>query len=312
MFYLIMSGVSFMVLLVFVLLGVAFFSLLERKVLSYIQNRKGPNKLGVIGIFQPFSDALKLFSKEYFKLKYINFLLYMVCPLLMFIFSLMIWLVLPMVGNWLNFEFNLLLLFCFVSISVYFIVMMGWSSNSLYAVLGAMRSLVQVISFEVGFMFLMLIMFIYFMSLSFFYLSFYQTFWFMLFMWGPYIIFNIMILIELNRTPFDLTEGESELVSGFNVEYFSSSFAMIFMSEYMMIIFMSILSVLIFSSLTFESMNFYLMVLLMIFYVVWIRGVVPRIRYDFMMLFLWKKCLPMIMNLLMFYLMILFFIMSIS
>nr|AXS66288.1 NADH dehydrogenase subunit 1 [Chrysomeloidea sp. 1 KM-2017] len=290
-------------LIILVLVGVAFLTLFERKILGYIQIRKGPNKLGFMGLLQPFSDAMKLFCKEQtFPLKS-NLNLYYLCPILNLFLSLFLWQSIP----FFSFHYSFLLSFLFFlsvsSFSVYMIMLAGWSSNSNYSLLGSLRSVAQTISYEVS-MILILLSFL-FMILSFdlFDLSKFQNYiWFLIFMFPLCFMWLVTSLAETNRTPFDFAEGESELVSGFNVEYSSGGFAMIFMAEYSSIMFMSFFSCLLFLGGNLFSLIFYLKVGFLMFFWIWVRGTLPRFRYDKLMYMAWKTYLPVSLNLLLFYL----------
>nr|ARX96639.1 NADH dehydrogenase subunit 1 [Osmia excavata] len=293
MFYL--NLIYLLIMLMMVLVGVAFLTLLERKILGYIQIRKGPNKVGIKGMLQPFSDAIKLFSKEYMYLDKINLYMYMLGPMIMLIISILYWLLMPYFIKWMDFKFGLVYLFLMLSLSVYPIMMMGWSSNSIYSMLGCLRSISQSISFEVSlfFMFFVMMMFIEGFSLEMFMKFQFNVIFFFLF-FPLYYMLIVSMMIELNRAPFDLIEGESELVSGFNVEYYSSSFSLIFMGEYMMILFMSFIMVMIFFNFNYSIMTL-LMILYHNFFFIWIRSVMPRIRYDELMYMCWKKFLSFIL-----------------
>nr|QNO34141.1 NADH dehydrogenase subunit 1 [Osmia pedicornis] len=293
MFY--FNLIYLLIMVIMILVGAAFLTLLERKILGYIQIRKGPNKVGIKGMLQPFSDAIKLFSKEYMYLDKINLYMYMLGPMIMLVISMLYWLLMPYYTNWMNFKFGLVFLFLMLSLSVYPSMMMGWSSNSIYAMLGCLRSISQSISFEVSlfFMFFIIMMFIEGFSLELFTkFQFNINFFFLFF--PLYLMLIVSMMIELNRAPFDLIEGESELVSGFNVEYYSSSFSLIFMAEYMMILFMSLIMVIIFFNFGYSILTL-LMILYHNFFFIWIRSIMPRIRYDELMYMCWKKFLSFIL-----------------
>nr|AML26807.1 NADH dehydrogenase subunit 1 [Leiodidae sp. BMNH 1274772] len=294
--------ISLLLLLVSVLIGVAFLTLLERKVLSYIQIRKGPNKVGFIGVLQPFSDAIKLFSKEITLPFLSNLNIFYMSPILNLMMGLLIWLCLPMFTFFLNFNYSFLYFLCCSSLSVYMIMLSGWSSNSNYSMLGGMRSIAQTISYEVSFCLLMLSFFIMIESLSLIDLMKFQKFFWFLFLYFPLCLLWISSsLAETNRTPFDLAEGESELVSGFNVEYSSGGFALIFLAEYSNILFMSFLGSLMFMGGNLFSMMFFFKVLMLSFLWIWVRGTLPRFRYDKLMYLAWKSYLPITLNFLFFF-----------
>nr|YP_010626050.1 NADH dehydrogenase subunit 1 [Inocellia digitiformis]WBK02848.1 NADH dehydrogenase subunit 1 [Inocellia digitiformis] len=297
-----MIFINALLLIICLLVGVAFLTLLERKVLGYIQIRKGPNKVGFMGLLQPFSDAIKLFSKEQTFPIYSNYLMYYFSPILSFMLSMIVWLVMPYYFMMINFNLGILFMLCCLSMGVYGLMIAGWSSNSMYSLLGGLRSIAQTISYEIS-LALILLSFILLM-LSFNFLSFlkYQYFSWMLIISLPLMLMWLAtMLAETNRTPFDFAEGESELVSGFNVEYSSGGFALIFLAEYLSILFMSMLFVMIFMGGYSMSLVFYMKMLFMSFFFLWVRGTLPRFRYDKLMYLAWKCYLPFSINMLMFY-----------
>nr|YP_010990564.1 NADH dehydrogenase subunit 1 [Aplos simplex]WOW98878.1 NADH dehydrogenase subunit 1 [Aplos simplex] len=284
-------------LFIFVFVGVAFFTLFERKILSYVQFRKGPNSVGLMGLFQPFSDALSLFSSEFYYLIFGNYFIYYFVPILGLVVSLMFWILYPMFFNFISFYLGLLFFVCCSGLGVYFIMIAGWSSNSVYSMLGCMRSLAQSISYEVCFFLIILVLVIYVESFNLIDYFFFQNYvWFFFLMIPLFFIFFSCILAETNRSPFDFSEGESELVSGFNVEYSSFSFSLFFLSEYSSMMFMSFFSVLFFFGGDFFNFFFYLSVLFFIYLFIWIRGTLPRYRYDKLMYLSWKCYLPVVLN----------------
>nr|YP_009441733.1 NADH dehydrogenase subunit 1 [Anatis ocellata]AOY39278.1 NADH dehydrogenase subunit 1 [Anatis ocellata] len=291
----------FIILIVGILVGVAFLTLMERKILGYIQVRKGPNKVGYMGILQPFGDAIKLFSKEQIFPYMSNILIFIFSPILNLLLSLFLWLSVPFYCYYLNFNFSVLFFFSISSLGVYTIMMSGWSSNSNYSLLGSLRSVAQTISYEVS-MFLILLSFLVLtLSLNLYDFIYYQKFIWFLFLNLPLsIMWFISSLAETNRTPFDFAEGESELVSGFNVEYSGVGFAFIFMAEYSNILFMSMISVLIILGGDFYSWFFFMKLVFLSFLWIWIRGTLPRYRYDKLMYLTWKVFLPVSLNFFMF------------
>nr|YP_009228294.1 NADH dehydrogenase subunit 1 [Epicauta chinensis]YP_010989339.1 NADH dehydrogenase subunit 1 [Epicauta sibirica]AKL79043.1 NADH dehydrogenase subunit 1 [Epicauta chinensis]WOV67161.1 NADH dehydrogenase subunit 1 [Epicauta sibirica] len=302
LFDLFLLFVSLLVLIVCVLVGVAFLTLLERKVLGYIQIRKGPNKVGFMGILQPFSDAIKLFSKEQTFPLMSNLNIYYFSPMINLFISLLLWMAMPFVTMIMSFDLSILFFLSISSVSVYTVMLAGWSSNSSYSLLGSLRSVAQVVSYEVS---LALI----FMSFIFLVLSMNLIDFMMVqkFIWLFFLVFPLAFmwvisgLAETNRTPFDFAEGESELVSGFNIEYSSGGFALIFLAEYSSILFMSMICVLLFLGGDLYSFMFFLKLTFVSFLWIWVRGTLPRFRYDKLMYLAWKSFLPCSLNYLLFF-----------
>nr|ALO76818.1 NADH deshydrogenase subunit 1 [Agrilus biguttatus] len=293
-FTLLISGI---LLVVCVLLGVGFLTLLERKVLGYIQIRKGPNKVGILGLPQPLGDGLKLFFKEQVSPLMSNFYIYYLSPVLNLFLALLIWFCMPFWFGFLNFNFGVLFFLCCSSLGVYAIMLSGWSSNSIYSLLGSLRSVAQTISYEVSLALVLMSFLIFIMSLNLFNFMTYQYYiWMMLIFLPLAMIWFITSLAETNRTPFDFAEGESELVSGFNVEYSAGGFALIFLAEYANILFMSMLFSLFFMGGDFFSLSFFFKLVFVSFCFIWVRGTLPRYRYDKLMSLSWKSFLPVVLN----------------
>nr|ALO70846.1 NADH deshydrogenase subunit 1 [Phloeopora testacea] len=294
--------ISSLIMIIGVLVGVAFLTLLERKVLGYIQIRKGPNKLGYKGILQPFSDAIKLFSKESVYPMMSNYNFYYFSPIMNLFLSLLLWMCMPMITNLYSFNLGVLFFLCISSMGVYSIMISGWASNSNYSLLGSLRSVAQTISYEVSLALILLSFLFLIMSFDLLKFMLYQEMlWFMFLFFPLAMIWVVSCLAETNRTPFDFAEGESELVSGFNVEYSSGGFALIFLSEYSSILFMSMMCVLLFMGANLYSLFFYLKLSFMAFLWVWVRGTLPRFRYDKLMYLAWKSFLSISLNFLFFY-----------
>nr|CAH59883.1 NADH dehydrogenase subunit 1 [Zygaena ignifera] len=294
--------IGVLLLILGVLIGVAFLTLLERKVLGYIQIRKGPNKVGIIGILQPFSDAIKLFTKEQTYPMFSNYMSYYFSPIVSFILSLMIWLLIPYYFNMISFNLGLMFFFCCTSLGVYSVMIAGWSSNSNYALLGGLRSVAQTIFYEVSLVLIMMSAIIFIMDFNLMMLNEYQNIiWFFFLMIPLSLCWFSSSLAETNRTPFDFAEGESELVSGFNIEYSSGGFALIFMAEYSSILFMSMFFCLMYLGGYNLSLIFYLKLSLISFLFIWVRGTLPRYRYDKLMYLAWKSYLPISLNFIIFF-----------
>nr|QLY90330.1 NADH dehydrogenase subunit 1 [Pollenia rudis] len=291
-----------LLLIIFVLVSVAFLTLLERKVLGYIQIRKGPNKVGIMGIPQPFCDAIKLFTKEQTYPLLSNYISYYFSPIFSLFLSLLLWLCMPFFVKLFSFNLGLLFFLCCTSLGVYTVMIAGWSSNSNYALLGGLRAVAQTISYEVS-LALVLLSFVFLIggyNMLMFYK--YQMFiWFLFIMFPMSLVWFSISLAETNRTPFDFAEGESELVSGFNVEYSSGGFALIFLAEYASILFMSMLFCMMFLGADVFSFLFYLKLTFVSFMFIWVRGTLPRFRYDKLMYLAWKSFLPFSLNFLLFF-----------
>nr|AYR05233.1 NADH dehydrogenase subunit 1 [Coleoptera sp. ACP-2013] len=296
------SVIFMLILIICVLVGVAFLTLLERKVLGYIQIRKGPNKVGFMGIPQPFCDAIKLFSKEQTYPLLSNYIMYYYSPIMSLFLSLLLWLIIPY--SLILFSFNLGLLFFLActSLGVYTVMIAGWSSNSSYSLLGGLRAVAQTISYEVSLALILMSFMILIESFSLMEFFLYQKYIWMIFLSLPLgFVWFVSSLAETNRTPFDFAEGESELVSGFNVEYSSGGFALIFLSEYSSILFMSMLFCVMFLGSNLISFMFFLKMVFLSFCFIWVRGTLPRYRYDKLMYLAWKSFLPLALNYLFLY-----------
>jgi len=275
-----------------VLLAIAFYTLLERKILRYVQLRKGPNKVGLWGIVQPLADAVKLFTKEKLMPYGRNQYIFLFAPVFGLVLGLSVWYLYPSSYRTKYVCWGLLLFFCITSLNVYGTILAGWASNSKYAFLGALRASAQTISYEVRILLLLLF--------SAFLL--YSCSWEQTLKVGFPIIFLIVpislvwftrTVAETNRAPFDFAEGESELVSGFNVEYGGGLFALLFLAESARILFISIATaVWFFSQSTITSLSLAIQVLSMAILFLLIRGAYPRFRYDLLMILCWKSFLP--------------------
>lgn len=296
--------ISFLILLVFMLISIAYLTLLERKFMASIQRRRGPNVVGVFGLLQPLADGMKLLLKETILPSYSNLVVYLLAPIFTFFCSIVLWLVLPFEEGYVLYDFPLGLLYILAisSLGIYGIVFSGWSSNSKYAFLGGLRSAAQMISYELslGLIILSVILvtgsfhlgeIVNNQSLSFNAVTLFPL----------WILFIVCMLAETNRAPFDLPEAEAELVAGYNVEYSSIAFALFFLGEYTNILFMSALATVLFLGgyipiIPFLPLTgilwFSIKCLFHIFIFVWVRATFPRFRYDQLMKLGWKFLLP--------------------
>nr|AJE61451.1 NADH dehydrogenase subunit 1 [Batrachuperus pinchonii] len=283
-----------------VLLAVAFLTLVERKVLGYMQLRKGPNIVGPMGILQPIADGLKLFIKEPIRPSTSSQILFMAMPILALTLSLIIWIPLPMPNNLSNINLGILFIIALSSLAVYSVLGSGWASNSKYALIGSLRAVAQAISYEVTLGLILLCLVLLTGSFSLMNFNVTQEFvWLIIPAWPMAAMWFISTLAETNRAPFDLTEGESELVSGFNVEYAGGPFALFFLAEYANILMMNTLSAILFFGMTYNPFypEIYTLILMiktaiLSMFFLWIRASYPRFRYDQLMHLIWKNFLP--------------------
>lgn len=291
-----MPFIRSLLLIICVIIRVAFLTLLERKVLGYIQIRKGPNKIGYFGILQPFCDAIKLFTKEQILPFLSNRIVYYFSPVFSLFLSLFIWLCIPYIIKLYSFDLGVLFFFCCISFGVYIVILAGWSSNSVYALLGSLRAIAQTISYEVALVLILISILFIIGSFNLIYFDLYQkNIWFLVLFFPIGLMWIISRLAETNRTPFDFAEGESELVSGFNVEYGAGGFALIFLAEYARILFMRMLFSLLFLGSEVISFFFFLKLTFISFFFIWVRGSLPRYRYDKLINMAWKSYLPTVL-----------------
>nr|YP_010983458.1 NADH dehydrogenase subunit 1 [Euprotomus aratrum]WOK41625.1 NADH dehydrogenase subunit 1 [Euprotomus aratrum] len=300
-----LSIISCLFSYVCILLAVAFFILLERKGLSYIQIRKGPNKVGLAGLPQPIADAAKLLTKEIAKPTMANYSPYFIAPIFSLILALLLWQLYPSSYSLNYFKWGILFFLCVSALNVYGTLLAGWSSNSKYALLGSLRAIAQTISYEVSMALILLFPLFIIGSFSFIEIKETQNMVWLGFLMLPVsFIWYTTCVAETNRAPFDFAEGESELVSGFNIEYGAAGFALIFLAEYANILIMSLFSALLFfggENMIFFSNDiiFMVKVLFFAFAFIWVRGSYPRFRYDLLMNLTWKGFLPAALALLM-------------
>ena len=290
------------------LVSVAYLTILERKLLGSIQRRRGPNVVGFLGLLQPFADGLKLFSKETIFPKDSNVYVFILAPLITFILSLIGWAAIPLSEGIVMSDMNLgvLYLFSISSLSVYGIILAGWSSNSKYPFLGALRSAAQMISYEVsiGFIIVNVCLCSGSFNLSSIVLA-QKNVWFVIPLFPMFVLFYISMLAETNRHPFDLPEAESELVSGYNVEYSAVTFSLFFLGEYSNILLMSTFSSLLFLGGWLPLFDFYpfnalpgsfwlsIKIIFGVIFFILTRAALPRYRYDQLMDIGWKSFLPL-------------------
>nr|APQ40273.1 NADH dehydrogenase subunit 1 [Viverricula indica] len=296
-----MFMINVLSLIVPILLAVAFLTLVERKVLGYMQFRKGPNIVGPYGLLQPIADAVKLFTKEPLRPLTSSMSMFIMAPILALSLALTMWVPLPMPYPLINMNLGVLFMLAMSSLAVYSILWSGWASNSKYALIGALRAVAQTISYEVTLAIILLSILL--MNGSFTLTTLIITqehMWLIIPSWPLAMMWFISTLAETNRAPFDLTEGESELVSGFNVEYAAGPFALFFLAEYANIIMMNILTTILFFGAfhnphlpELHTANFTIKTLLLTIAFLWIRASYPRFRYDQLMHLLWKNFLPL-------------------
>jgi NADH-quinone oxidoreductase subunit H len=307
MFFYIKIILYFLSLILPLLIAVAYFTLIERQILAAIQRRQGPNIVGVFGLLQPLADGLKLFLKETILPKSSNIIIFVLAPVFTFALALSGWIIIPFGDGFSlsNLNVGLLYVFAISSLSVHSVIMAGWSSNSKYAFLGALRSAAQMISYEVsmGITIISVILLSGSLNLNEIVIS-QKKLWYCIPLFPMFIIFFICALAETNRHPFDLPEAEAELVSGYNVEYSAMSFALFFLAEYSNIILMCSMTVILFFGGWFPIIDiwpfyyipgviwFSFKTLFFIFLFILIRGTLPRYRYDQLMRLGWKVFLP--------------------
>lgn len=309
-----------LVVVVPILIAVAYFTLIERKILGSIQRRRGPNVIGFLGVLQPLSDGFKLLVKEILLPSSSNKILFVMAPFITFVLSLMNWVVIPITASSSITQVPLSILFIFAvsSLGVYGVLISGWASNSKYAFLGSLRSAAQMLSYEVSLGFIIIIFFLFTGSLDIISIvAIQENFWFSIFLSPLFAIFFTTALAETNRHPFDLPEAEAELVSGYNVEYSAMNFALFSLGEYSNMLVMSALNVLLFfggwsypavlKNIINHNLNFwyafwlevfvnsfFFSIKLSFFVVLYIfmRAALPRYRYDQLMNLGWKIFLP--------------------
>ena len=290
--YLIRRICDLLILLILVLVNIAFITLLERKILGYSQRRLGPNKPSFIGILQPIADAVKLFLKNFVAPSKTHNLVFYISPGIRLFLVLWVWLIIPLEFERNFFSLSVILILIILSLNVYPLLLRGWGSRNKYSMMGSLRRVAQTISYEISLALIIIILIIYRRFLRFDFSNKFKIYYRIIsitpFMFSLWIISS---LAETNRTPFDFSEGERELVSGFNTEYSSGGFALIFIAEYGRIYFLSIITSVIFRF----SANFLVVRLWtrrIVFIWVWTRTTFPRYRYDLLINLAWKRILP--------------------
>ncbi len=294
-----------LLILVPVLMGMAYATYFERKALGAFQLRRGPNRVGPFGLWQPFADAVKVFTKETIIPAGANRGLFLLAPMITFVLACLAWAVIPVYPNWAaaNINVGILYLFAISSLGVYGVIVAGWASNSKYAFLGAMRSAAQMVSYEVsiGFVLVSVLMCVGSLNLN-AVVQAQSHVWFCFPMLPMFVVFLVSMLAECNRAPFDLPEGESEIVAGFFVEYSAMAFALFYLGEYTNMIMMSALASILFLGgwqapfgLSFIPGTIWLIakICLIMFFFFWVRATFPRYRYDQLMRLGWKIFLPL-------------------
>nr|AGE93625.1 NADH dehydrogenase subunit 1 [Capsaspora owczarzaki] len=304
--------IKILLVLVPVLISMAFLTLIERKVMAAMQIRLGPNVVGIQGVLQPFADALKLFVKETIIPNHSNIAIFTIAPILSLSLALISWAVIPFGQGLVLSDINLGIMYIFAvsSLSVYTVLCSGWASNSKYAFIGALRSTAQMISYEVSIGLIIITVILCVGSLNITdIVEAQRTIWFIIPLFPAFLMFYVSALAETNRSPFDLPEGESELVSGYNVEYSSMTFALFFLAEYIHIILMSVMTSLLFLGGWIAPIDIYplnlvpsifwlsIKVVAIIYLFIWVRASFPRYRYDQLMTLLWKSYLPLSLGL---------------
>nr|YP_009051471.1 NADH dehydrogenase subunit 1 [Psoroptes ovis]AIH15204.1 NADH dehydrogenase subunit 1 [Psoroptes ovis] len=271
------------------------FTLVERKIMGLMHYRKGPNKVLISGLLQPISDALKLLTKESVKIQPLKVFMFLFGPFLGMVLMMLCWIWYESVFCLVNNKVKIFFILAVMSLSAFVFMLTSWGSNSKYSLIGGYRAISQVVSYEVCFMIFLFILFYLTNSYSFYKTKMMQEyFWFCWLSLPMFFCWVLMCMAETNRTPFDLAEGESEIVSGFNIEYGGGLFAMIFIMEYGMIMFISFITSSFFLGLSFSLVKTFMFC----FMFVWIRCCFPRVRYDKLMSLCWKVCLPYSLGLL--------------
>lgn len=304
MFYIFYILFYSLLIILCVLIAVAYFTLLDRKVMAAMQRRCGPNVVGFWGLLQPLADGLKLLVKEIIVPINANNFLFILAPMITFILSLANWALIPYTnfGSLVDVEVGVLFIFAISSFGVYGVILAGWASNSKYAFLGALRASAQMISYEVSIGFILISVLICVGSTNLYQIITHQYsffFWHCWFLWPQFLLFFFSALAETNRAPFDLAEAEAELVAGYFIEYSAMTFALFFLGEYSNMLIMCVLLSIVFCGGWFAPISFLqfpiwlgIKIAVFAFWFVWVRATYPRLRYDQLMQLGWKSFLP--------------------
>nr|WKT11561.1 NADH dehydrogenase subunit 1 [Ptychadena doro] len=293
-----MAVIQALLYIIPILLAVAFLTLIERKVLGYMQHRKGPNVVGPFGLLQPIADGIKLFIKEPVRPTTSSQVLFILTPTMGLILAMFMWAPFTMPIALSDLNLSILFILAISSLTVYTILGSGWASNSKYALIGALRAVAQTISYEVTLALIILCTVFLTGGFSLYFFNTTQQYIWLIFpAWPLALMWMISTLAETNRAPFDLTEGESELVSGFNVEYAGGPFALFFLAEYANILMMNTLSTILFlgplSVMPLSTLVLMLKASILVIFFLWVRASYPRFRYDQLMHLVWKSFLPL-------------------
>lgn len=307
--YILYISLYSILILICILIAVAYFTLLDRKVMASMQRRRGPNVVGFWGLLQPLADGLKLVVKEIIIPSHSNHFLFILAPILTFVLSLASWSLIPYTisGALVDINIGILIIFLISSFGVYGIILAGWSSNSKYAFLGALRASAQMISYEVSIGFILISILLCVGSTNLYQIIDHQStifFWHCWYLWPQFFLFFFSALAETNRAPYDLAEAEAELVAGYFIEYSSMAFVLFFLGEYSNMLIMCTLLSIFFCGGWFAPFEFLqipiwlgLKISVFSFWFVWVRATYPRMRYDQLMQLGWKSFLPISMGL---------------
>lgn len=282
-----------LVLMVLILLNVAFITLMERKILGLIQYRKGPNKVSIYGILQPIADAAKLFLKEFVLPLSRNYIIFLISPIISITLAIILWFIYPIISCFNGLTLSGVLLLVILGLGTYPLFLTGWSSNRKYGMIGSLRGIAQTISYDIRLALILISILLLRSCITIIDISFLVKAGLGLLI-IPFLFFFWLLscVAETNRTPFDFSEGESELVSGFNIEYGGVGFTLIFMAEYSIILFFSAIS----SSFFIVPFDYKLIISLRLvvlgFFWIWLRATYPRYRYDKLINIAWKILLP--------------------